>query len=65
LVQNINDGNGSYSIQTLSGTILTASQEGKEIVLTDPNGQKAIIGKSDINGSNGILHALNAVLAVN
>lgn len=64
LVQNINDGNGSYQIQTLSGTTLTASQEGAEIILTDSNGQKAALGKSDINGSNGILHVLNAVLAV-
>ena len=65
LVQNINSSDGSYEIQTLSGTILVASQDGTKIVLTDPNGQKAVIGKSDIIGSNGVLHVVNTVLAIN
>lgn len=65
LVQNINSANGSYKVTSLSGITYDATREGTDIVLTDAQGVKAIVGKSDIIGSNGILHLLDAVLGVN
>jgi uncharacterized surface protein with fasciclin (FAS1) repeats len=63
LVQKIKDGNGNYKIVTLSGATYTASKEDADIVITDKNGNKAIVGKSDISGSNGVLHVLDNVLS--
>ncbi len=63
LVQNIKEANGSYKIITMSGATYTASREGTDIVITDMSGAKATIGKSDISGSNGVLHVLDIVLS--
>jgi len=65
IVQNIKKGNGSYKIITLSGVTYTATKEGSNIVITDVNEVKAVVGKSDIIGSNGVLHVLDAVLGGN
>lgn len=65
LVQNIKSANGSYKIVTQSGATYQATMEGTDIVITDVKGTKAVIGKSDIQGSNGVLHVLDAVLVAN
>jgi len=65
LVQSINKNGGIYNLKTLSGVTLTASMIGNEIVIKDNKGVKAIIGKSDINGSNGVVHVLDTVLGLN
>jgi uncharacterized surface protein with fasciclin (FAS1) repeats len=65
IIQSIKDGNGTYEIVTLSGTVLTASQDGTDIILTDSGNKKGVIGKSDIIGTNGVLHVLNSVLESN
>ena len=65
LVQSISKNGGIYNLKTLSGVTLTASMIGNEIIIKDNNGVKAIIGKSDINGSNGVIHVLDTVLGVN
>jgi len=62
LVQNIKAANGSYKIVSLSGSSYIASLDGTNIIITDSKGVKAVIGKSDIIGSNGILHVLDTVL---
>lgn len=64
LTKNIRSGNGSYQITTLSGDILIATKKGMNIVLKDKNGVKAVIGKSDIVGSNGVLHVLDNLLSL-
>ena len=63
LVQNIKEANGSYKIVTMSGATYTATREGADIVITDISGAKALVGKSDISGSNGFLHVLDNVLS--
>jgi uncharacterized surface protein with fasciclin (FAS1) repeats len=65
LVKNIKSSNGSYKVISLSGITYNATREGTDIVLTSTQGVKAIIGKSDIIGSNGVLHVLNAILGMN
>ena len=64
LTKNIRSGNGSYRITTMSGDILIATKKGMDIVLKDKNGVKAVIVKSDILGSNGVVHVLDNVLSL-
>lgn len=64
LTKNIRSGNGSYKITTMSGDILVASKKGMDIVLKDKNGAIAVIVKSDIIGSNGVVHVLDKVLSL-
>jgi uncharacterized surface protein with fasciclin (FAS1) repeats len=65
LIQNIKSGNESYTIVALSGATYNATLEGTDIVITDAKGAKAVVGKSDVLGSNGILHVIDAVLGLN
>ncbi len=62
MVQNIKSGNGSYSLETLSGTKLIATMKGTDIVIKDSKGREAVLGKSDITGSNGVVHVLDTIL---
>lgn len=62
LVQNIKSGNGNYTLETLSGAKLIASMKGADIVIKDSNGTEAVLGKSDIKGSNGVVHVLDTIL---
>jgi len=64
LTKNIRSGNGSYQITTISGDILVATKKGMNIVLRDKNGVKAVIVKSDILGTNGVVHVLDKVLSL-
>jgi uncharacterized surface protein with fasciclin (FAS1) repeats len=65
LVQEIKKNSGKLTLTTLSGAELNFSRKGSEIIVTDQNGTKAKIGKSDIIASNGIVHLLDAVLVIN
>jgi uncharacterized surface protein with fasciclin (FAS1) repeats len=55
--------NGEYSIKTMGGASLTAYLDDGDIMVRDQNEVKAKIEKSDILGSNGKLHILDAVLS--
>jgi uncharacterized surface protein with fasciclin (FAS1) repeats len=61
LVQEIKT-RGSYGMKTLAGTTLTAMKEGTTLYLKNENGVSATIGKSDIQGNNGTVHLVDAVL---
>ncbi len=65
LVQEIKKNRGNLSLTTLSGAELKLSKKGSDIIVTDENGTKAKIGKSDINASNGVVHLVDVVLQVN
>ena len=65
LVQEIKKNRGKLILTTLSGAELILSKRGSDIIVTDKNGTKAKIGKSDINGFNGVVHLLDAVLVIN
>ncbi len=64
LVQTIKKNGGKITINSMSGDTLTASMKDSNIVIMDTKGTKAIIGKSDIIGSNGVLHTLDTVLGI-
>ena len=55
--------NGEYSLKTIGGVNLTAYLDDGDIMVKDSSGITAKIGKSDILGSNGKLHILDAVLS--
>ncbi len=65
LIQNIRNGGGTYTLKTISGETLTASKQGDDIVIKNTKGSKGIIKKSDINGSNGVVHTIDALLLLN
>jgi len=55
--------NGQASITTLSGSTLTATiNSDRNIVLTDVNGNQAIVSQFDIDQSNGLVDVINAPL---
>jgi len=55
--------NGQASITTLSGSVLTAKiNSDRNLVLTDANGNQAIVSQFDIDQSNGIVDVITAPL---
>ncbi|PKA82258.1 putative surface protein with fasciclin (FAS1) repeats [Ulvibacter sp. MAR_2010_11] len=61
LVQNIKTNGGSYVLTTISGATLKVTKKGSDIVVTGINGEKGIVGKSDIKANNGVVHTLDTV----
>lgn len=62
VVKAINDGHGKAVLKTVSGGTLTASLEGKNVILTDEKGGKATVTATDLMGTNGVIHVINAVV---
>ena len=62
LTQAITDGNGSAELTTLSGETLTATLDGEEVILTDATGGTATVTMTDVDASNGTIHAIDTVL---
>lgn len=49
-------------VKTVNGAELTISTEGGKVFITDGKGQKVEVVKTDIQGSNGVIHVINGVL---
>lgn len=63
LSERIKDGDGEYTITTMSGAELTALMSGEDIILKDGNGNTASLTQSSgIAASNGVLHLIDEVL---
>ncbi|MEZ4802827.1 MAG: fasciclin domain-containing protein [Gelidibacter sp.] len=58
----IKEGNGKAEIKTVSGGTLTAWAKGKDVYVTDENGNSAKVTIADVNQSNGVIHVIDAVL---
>ncbi len=58
----IKDGKGKATIKAVNGGTLTAWMEGKDLYITDENGNKSKVTIADVNQSNGVIHVVNAVL---
>lgn len=56
---------GKVELTSLSGSILTVSKQGSDIIVKDSNGSRAKVGKSDILASNGIVHVIDKLLRSN
>ena len=57
-----NAGEGGYAISTLGGGELIASRDDGAVILTDNAGGTSTIIATDIQASNGLIHAVDAVL---
>lgn len=62
VINAIGENNGSFTINTVQGGTLTASLEGENVVLTDANGNKSKVVLTDVDASNGIIHAIDTVV---
>jgi uncharacterized surface protein with fasciclin (FAS1) repeats len=62
VVAAIKKGNGKAVLTTVNGASLTASMDGKNVILTDAKGGKATVTATDLKGSNGVVHVIDAVL---
>lgn len=58
----IKDGNGKAEIKTVSGGTITAWLKGKDVYVTDENGNSAMVTIADVNQSNGVIHVIDTVL---
>ncbi|KIA86809.1 fasciclin domain-containing protein [Flavobacterium sp. AED] len=55
-------GKGKATLKTVSGGILTAWMKGKDLYITDENGNSAKVTIADVNQSNGVIHVIDAVV---
>ncbi len=62
LIRQIKEGGGKAMLKTASGETLTASMQGKQIVLTDEKGGMSMVTTANVYQSNGVVHVIDAVL---
>src|SRR5271165_232752 len=62
LAKQIKDGGGKAMLKTVNGETLTASMDGKHIVLTDSKGDKSMVTIANVFQSNGVIHVVDTVL---
>jgi len=62
VIKAINDNGGSFTIPTVEGENLTATLEDGKVVLTDVNGGKSTVVMTDVDASNGVIHAIDTVV---
>jgi uncharacterized surface protein with fasciclin (FAS1) repeats len=55
---------GRVNLTSLSGESLSVTQSGNDIYIQDSKGNKAKVGKSDINGTNGVVHVVDSFLGL-
>jgi uncharacterized surface protein with fasciclin (FAS1) repeats len=62
VLEAIKKGNGTAILKTVSGGILTASLDNGKVKLTDEKGGSAYVTTTDLKGSNGVIHVIDAVV---
>ncbi len=62
LVNAISAAGGAFTVNTVNGTELTAKIMNGNPVLIDAKGNKSFITQTDIEGSNGVIHVIDAVV---
>ncbi|WP_264550856.1 fasciclin domain-containing protein [Flavobacterium sp. N2038] len=58
----IKEGKGKATLKTVSGGTLTAWMSGKDLYISDENGNKSKVTIADVNQSNGVIHVVDTVL---
>lgn len=58
----IKKGNGKTELTTVAGGKLWAMMEGKNIIIKDEKGGKAMVTIKDVYQSNGVIHVIDTVL---
>ncbi|MDO1500299.1 fasciclin domain-containing protein [Winogradskyella maritima] len=62
VINAINDANGKFIVNTVQGEALTLSLDGDNVKITDANGNMSTIVMTDVDASNGIIHAIDTVI---
>lgn len=62
IVKAIEEGKGKATFKTVAGGSLTATLEGKDVILTDEKGGKSKVTIADVMQSNGVIHVVDSVL---
>jgi uncharacterized surface protein with fasciclin (FAS1) repeats len=65
LIGLIKKGHGKAALKTVEGAPLTASLQGKIVILTDQKGGTATVTKADVLVKNGVIHVIDTVLMPN
>ena len=58
----IKAGKGKATLKTVSGGILIAMMQGKDLIITDENGGMSKVTIADVNQSNGVIHVVDTVV---
>jgi len=61
----IKKGNGKAEMKTVQGGTLTASMEGKSVILTDEKGSKSKVTIANVFQKNGVIHVVDTVVMPN
>jgi len=61
----IKAGGGKAMLKTVQGEELTATMDGKHLVLTDAKGDKSMVTIANVFQSNGVIHVVDTVLLPN
>lgn len=62
VIKAINENNGKFTVTTVQGDNIDLSLKDGNVVLTDAKGGTATVVMADVPASNGIIHALDAVI---
>lgn len=62
VIKAIKDGKGKATLTTLNGGTITASLKGDKVILTNSKGLESVVLVTDLKGSNGVIHVIDAVL---
>jgi uncharacterized surface protein with fasciclin (FAS1) repeats len=62
VVEAINSNNGSFVVETVQGNKITLSLEGDQVKLVDAKGNSSLVVMADVPASNGVIHAIDAVI---
>jgi len=62
VVKAIKEGEGEASLTTVQGQKLDAYIKGENVYLKDANGNTAKVTATDLNGTNGTIHVIDAVV---
>ena len=62
VVKAVKESKGKLTLKTVQGAELSVMLEGKNVILTDAAGNKAMVTATDLKGSNGVIHVIDSVL---
>lgn len=65
VIKAINDNEGKFVIKTVQGNNITASLNEGNVILTDEKGGTSTVIITDVDASNGVIHAIDSVVMPN
>lgn len=62
VIKAIEGNNGSFSVKTVQGGMITLTLSDGNVLLEDEKGNSATVVMADVAASNGVIHAIDAVV---